>query len=105
MATKVVHLKRERYDVRIDRATEWGNPYAWEPGTKARYLVADRDEAISTYREHVLARPGLRASLPELRDKTLGCWCAPPGGLTAADTPYVCHGQVLAELADAGEAG
>jgi Domain of unknown function (DUF4326) len=105
VATRVVHLKREYYDVRIDRATEWGNPYDWREGTKARYRVADRDEAIAQYRGHVLARPGLVAALPGLRDKTLGCWCAPPGGLTAADTPYVCHGQVLAELADAGGEG
>ena len=34
-----------------------------------------------------------------LRGKTLACWCAPPGGLGAADA-LVCHGQVLAALAD-----
>jgi hypothetical protein len=40
----------------------------------------------------------------ELKDQTLTCWCAGRHGfaevLTTGDTPWVCHGQFLAALAD-----
>ena len=56
---------------------------------------AARGALLAQYRRHLLE------DLPELRGRTLYRFCAPPGGLTAADRPHVCHGQVLAELADA----
>jgi transposase len=59
-----------------------------------RYLLEDLPELLEDL-------PELLEDLPELRGRTLYCFCAPPGGLTAADRPHVCHGQVLAELADA----
>lgn len=81
---KVVHLKKEPYDVRIDRASKWGNPYRIGPdGT--------RDEVIAKYRVYLLEeRPDLIASLGEVRGKVLGCWC----------WPKACHGEVLLELAN-----
>lgn len=97
-ATRVVSLRHgEPFDVRIDRRTRWGNPYH-VPDT------GERAGVIEQYRAYLLASPVLRGRLPELRGKTLACWCAPQGGLTADDKPYVCHGQVLAELADMTEA-
>lgn len=88
--TKVVHCKRDAYDVYIGRPSKWGNPYSHKPGTKAEIQVATREEAISKYREWILSRPELLAALHELRGKVLGCWCK----------PAACHGDVLAELAD-----
>jgi hypothetical protein len=85
--TRVVHLKRERYDVRIDRATKWGNPYRIPP--EGRTPENER-EILGKYEAHVRSRPDLMAALPELRGKVLGCWCA----------PRACHGDVLARLAD-----
>jgi hypothetical protein len=80
--TRVVHCKRERYNVYIGRPSKWGNPFAiGRDGSRA--------QVIAKYRAWVLARPELVAALPELRGKTLGCWCA----------PQACHGDVLAELA------
>jgi hypothetical protein len=70
-----------------------------------RYRVGmhgDRAEVIEKYRQHILNSPALLAAIPELRGKVLACWCAPPGGVAATD-PLVCHGQILAALADAGE--
>ena len=52
-----------------------------------------RDEVIKKYEAWLLAQPALLAALPELRGKTLGCWCA----------PQACHGDVLARLAEAQE--
>lgn len=99
--TRVVHCRREPYDVYVGRAvprarlaaSKWGNPFhIGRDGT--------REQVIASYREYLLAQPDLLAELPQLRGKRLGCWCAPLGGLTASD-PLVCHGQILAALADA----
>jgi hypothetical protein len=86
---RVVHCKREVYDVLIDRSTKWGNPYSHKVGTKALYLVKTREEAIERYEEYLLSNPELLAALPELRGKVLGCWCH----------PLRCHGHVLVRFA------
>jgi hypothetical protein len=91
MATRVVHCKRERYDVYIGRPSKWGNPFSHKEGTKALYKVATVEEAIEEYEAWLQHRGNLLDALPELKDKTLGCWCK----------PGPCHGDVLARLADA----
>ena len=79
---KVVHCKRERYDVYIGRPGKWGNPFQiGRDGT--------REQVIARYERWIATQPELLAALPELAGKTLGCWCA----------PKVCHGDVLARLA------
>ncbi len=89
--TKVVHFKKEPFDVYIGRPGPWGNPYSHlSDGTLAKFVVKSRDEAILKYREYVLGNDELMAKLPELKGKVLGCWCKPKS----------CHGDVLAELAD-----
>lgn len=66
------------------KASKWLNKYKiGRDGTRA--------DVIAKYRDNILSRPTLLAALPELRGKTLVCWCA----------PNLCHGNVLAELADA----
>lgn len=84
MTTHVVHWRKDPCDVRIDRGTIWGNPFHIGPdGT--------RSQVIAKYRAWILTQPQLLARLSELRGKTLGCWCKPA---------HLCHGDVLAELAD-----
>lgn len=78
--TRVVHCKKEFYDVMIDRTTKWGNPYA------IGALYGTRDEVIEKYRKY-LYDSGLIKDIEELRDKVLGCWCK----------PLACHGDVLIE--------
>ena len=78
---KVVHCKRERYDVYIGRGSIWGNPY--KVGKDG-----NRDEVIEKYRKYILSKPELIARLGELEGKVLGCWCRPAR----------CHGDVLIEL-------
>lgn len=79
----VVHCKKAAYDIYIGRPSKWGNPFAVGiDGTRA--------EVIEKYREWIMAQPHLLAALPELRGKTLGCWCR----------PAACHGDVLQELAE-----
>jgi hypothetical protein len=99
--TRVVNVRKERYDVYVGRPTVWGNPYGihtsprgCKNSTLARYQVASREEAIARYREWLLSQPELVArARAELRGKTLGCWCK----------PAPCHGDVLAEIADSEE--
>lgn len=98
--TRVVHLKRkdgvivQDCDVYIGRACSEGG---WNlPASKwaNRFTIlqyGSAEECARRYENYVLSRSDLIASLPELRGKTLGCWCA----------PRRCHGDVLARLANA----
>ena len=76
----------ERADVYIGRPSKWGNPFILPD----HHSHEERMEVIELYRRWLLTQPELLAALPELKGKTLGCWCA----------PLPCHGDVLAELAN-----
>ena len=80
--TKVVHCRKERYDVLIDRTTKWGNPFRIGPYT--------REESLAKYEEWIQDQLWLLKDIHELKDKILGCWCK----------PKACHGDILAKLAD-----
>lgn len=87
---KVVHCKKEPYDVYIGRGSIWGNPFSHKEGTKALYVVPSREEAIQKYEEWIKNKPELLSRLSELKGKTLGCWCSPKS----------CHGDVLIKLVE-----
>lgn len=86
MTTRVVNIKARpapRYDIYIGRGSIWGNPYKiGHDGT--------REEVIARYMKMLTNSPALRARVPELRGKVLGCYCK----------PEPCHGDVLAQFAD-----
>lgn len=97
---RVVHVRQSTYDVYVGRGRcprtgkpgEWGNPFSHLKNSAAQWRVATRADAISRYREWLLAQPELVARAKrELRGKILGCWCY----------PEACHGDVLAEIANA----
>lgn len=98
MATRVVHCRKEPYDVYIGRGRDpktgklsmWGNPFRIGPD-------GDREEVISKYAAWVPNQPWLMESLDQLRDRVLGCFCKPKEGFCGR---LLCHGQVLAGLAD-----
>lgn len=83
MTTRVVHCKRSKHDVYIGRPSKWGNPFIIG-------MDGTRVAVITKYRKWIMEQPDLLKDIPELKGKTLGCWCS----------PYPCHGDVLAELAD-----
>lgn len=91
---RVVHCKKETYDVLIDRTTKWGNPFTHLQieDTKAKFQVETREKAIESYRKWITEGDGqyLLEHLHELKNKTLGCWCK----------PNTCHGDILAELTE-----
>jgi hypothetical protein len=83
---RVVHCKKEPYDIYIGRPSMWGNPF----------VVGDdfsRDEAIALYEKWIATQPMLLGLLPTLKGKVLGCWCS----------PKPCHGEVLIKLAEGSQ--
>jgi hypothetical protein len=80
---RVVHCKRERFDMLIDRSTCWGNPFVIGRD-------GNREQVIAKYERWLFTQPELLRRLPELRGNVLGCWCA----------PQACHGDVLVRLAN-----
>lgn len=82
LAPRVVHCKREPYDVYIGRPSKWGNSFV--------IGILSREDVIAAYERWILKQPELLNSLDELRGKVLGCWCA----------PQACHGDVLVRLAN-----
>jgi hypothetical protein len=79
--TKVVHCKKEKYDIYIGRPSKWGNPFKiGKDGT--------REEVIEKYWNYILKNKKLLSELNELEGKVLGCWCK----------PEKCHGDILVEL-------
>ena len=84
---KVVHCKREPFDVYVGRPSIYGNPFVIGPN-------GTREEVIEQYRNYALKRlqhdPEFTTAIHALRVKVLGCWCA----------PKPCHGDVLLEIAN-----
>jgi hypothetical protein len=88
---RVVHCKKEDYDIYCGRPSKWGNPFSHKgERTMAKWIVSTRKEAIEKYREWITQGEGkfLLKDLHELKGKTLGCWCKPQS----------CHCDVLCEL-------
>lgn len=74
-------------DVYIGRPSKWGNPFVIGRD-------GNREQVITKYCVWLANNDELKADLPELKGKTLVCWCK----------PHECHGDVLAALVN-GEAG
>jgi hypothetical protein len=86
--SNVVHCKRARFDTYIGRPSKWANRFViGKDGT--------RDEVIAKYKQWLMQQPELLAAArEELAGKVLGCWCRPQ---------HRCHGDVLAEIANAAQ--
>lgn len=85
LKTTVVNKKNTKdYDVYIGRPSKWGNPYViGRDGT--------REEVIAKHRVWIKTQTQLLNNISELVGKRLACYCAPER----------CHGDILAELANA----
>jgi hypothetical protein len=91
MKTKVVHCKKEHYDIYIGRPSKWGNPF--RIGQYYHGKILSRQDSIQAYRNWLLfSKKGhdLLKDIHELQGKILGCWCK----------PLACHGDILAEIAN-----
>ena len=80
---KIVHCKKDEFDIYIGRPSKCGNPFTiGQDGT--------REEVIDKYSVWIKDQTDLMDSINELQGKILGCWCA----------PEKCHGDILSDLAN-----
>jgi hypothetical protein len=85
----VVNVADEPCDVYVGPAladfprSQWHCPFGPDDQPPDRY-------ALFQFFEYLFSRRDLLALVPHLRGKRLGCWCS----------PSLCHGHVLAALAD-----
>lgn len=86
MKTRVVHCKKEPYDVYIGRPSKWGNPFEINKNCSRNFSVLKYKFWIWLPKQKWLRK----LIKKELKGKVLGCWCK----------PKECHGDILAELAD-----
>lgn len=63
---------------RIDRGSDWGNPFVI-PGD------GDRDKVCDKYGIYIDLKDSLLEKLPQMKGKVLGCWCHPER----------CHGEEI----------
>lgn len=78
MEVRIVHCKKEAYDIYIGRPSKWGNPFLIG-------IDGDREDVVSKYEAYIMSDHKLLESLHELEGKILGCWCS----------PKACHGDIL----------
>lgn len=102
---KIVHFRKDPYDIYIGRPSKFSNPYSSKPGTLAKYKVNSREESLLKFEEYLLNNKNLMDSLYELKYKTLGCFCKnklKPGQKNA--TGKSCHGDIIKKYVDKLEA-
>lgn len=97
--TVAVHID-DGYDVYIGRHSDpiigkWGSPFTTKDYGLGKFRVANKKEALLKYKEYILDTPELLKSLPELKDKRLGCFCK-----TKSNPNATCHGDILVELVE-----
>jgi hypothetical protein len=103
MKTKVVNLRKHRYDVYIGRGSEFGNPYTHLPVDKtiAEFQVRTRDESIEKFKEYFYNKletdDEFLYAVYKLKGKVLGCYCT-DCDYYVKGTKMVCHGQVIQEF-------
>lgn len=91
--TKIVNIKKEKYDVYIGRSNDptkgyFGNPFSLS------YFNYNRKQCLTWYAHYFLGRMLIdeyfRKKVEDLKDKTLGCFCK----------PLLCHGDIIATYLD-----
>lgn len=101
---KVVSIYRDQYDVYIGRAGKGQDGYFGNPIRVGEYCKCCRSihvspgSTIPCFTKYFLNRINtdseFRTRVLALKGLTLGCFCAPAGGLTASDE-HRCHGQPI----------
>lgn len=85
--TKVVHCKKEIFDVYIGRPTIYGNPFTIGKD-------GNRKEVIEKYRvwfyKQLDTNIIFKKEVDKLKGKILACWCKPQD----------CHGDIIKEYLD-----
>lgn len=89
---KVVHFRKEKYDVYIGRLPGGKfNKWAYPKELRDKFpKKTPRKVLIDAYEKYLLSNQELMNDLHELSGKILGCWCK----------PKACHGDILKKYAD-----
>lgn len=89
---RVVHFKKEPYDIYIGRLPGGQyNKWAYPKDLRESFPAGTpRKEIVAAYEAYLLSNDELMNSLCELKDKVLGCWCKNEGGGGKS-----CHGDIL----------
>lgn len=88
---KVVNLRGQKISqidcVRVDRRTEWGNPFIMRNDSDK-----ERDRVCDAFEVSVGLWPPdkIRRMKEQLRGRNLGCWCSPKR----------CHADTLLRIAN-----
>jgi len=84
---RVVHCKKEKFDVYIGRPGYFGNPFVL-------HREQDRESVVHRYelyaRKRMIEDIEFEKKIKDLYGKTLGCYCA----------PRLCHGDILLKIAE-----
>lgn len=81
---KVVHFKKEPYDVYIGRPGKWGNPFEVKEHGRGICIELFEDDLYVRLIEGDITED----ELLDLDGKVLGCWCK----------PRPCHGDVYVKV-------
>jgi len=80
--TKVVNIRKNKYEIRIDRKSIFGNPFILG-------VDGNRDEVIEKYKKYFYEKikrdSDFKNKVLNLKGKILGCWCK----------PKECHGDII----------
>jgi hypothetical protein len=87
----------------VGRPSKWGNPFKageeFKTVAAGTLLCVDAAHAVRLFTPCAWARK--EEIIRELRGRNLSCWCP----LKYSDgSPYPCHGNVLLDMANGGEA-
>jgi uncharacterized FlgJ-related protein len=88
--TTVVNIRKDPYDVYIGRGSIYGNEYSHLPKSIAKFKTASLKESLEKYEadfNEKIKDEEFRKQILKLKDKRLGCFCA----------PKKCHGDVIAK--------
>lgn len=89
---KIVHCKRQRYDIYIGRPSIFGNPFEIEKD-------GDRLEVINKFKDYFYQKINndlqFKKAVDKLKGKVLGCWCYPKD----------CHARIIIDYLEGEDNG
>jgi hypothetical protein len=83
MITKVVHCKKEKYDVYIGRPSLFGNPFSIGKDGDRKHVIG---KFGAYFYKRIMTDKNFYNEVQKLKGKVLGCWCK----------PKECHGDIIA---------
>jgi len=87
---KIVHCRRQKYDVYVGRPSNFGNPFEIGKG-------GTREEVIEKFKIYFMGRlhkdEQFKRAVNKLKGKVLACWCYPKD----------CHARIIIDYLEGGK--